>query len=119
MSVAAYVGLGACTLSLVLVAAFAIALFVRAKQVVKRAQTLQSHPTVAALRQAPLIGERLQAVGSGVEQARANIAATAESIAFIVSSAARIGLSVDRVAFATKLFLSTFLPTLAGSMADE
>jgi hypothetical protein len=119
MSVAAYASLGACTFSIVLIAACAIALVVGVKKLAKRAQTLASHPTVAALGRLPRIAERFKAVGPGVERARSNVAAAAESLAFFASSAARIGLNVDRGAFATKLFLSTFLPTLAGSMADE
>ncbi len=84
----------------------------------RRAKELQGHPALIALRAAPTVAERLK----GLPERLAEITARAERIGIatteLIGTSAVLRLQVDRVGFATRLLLETFVPTLRGSMAD-
>ncbi len=91
----------------------------RASALAKRARALSSHPTLIAFQSAQTVGEQLRGVAQKLNDSQGRIGRIGASIADIAASAALLGLSVDRVAFATLLFLRTFVPTLQGSMSDD
>jgi hypothetical protein len=104
---------------LLVLAIGALAVGLRAAAVAKRARKLETHPTLVAARRMPEIIARLNAAKEGFAAASERGRGISENVAKILSSLAVLGLNVDRVAFATKLFLTTFVPTLAGSMGDD
>lgn len=118
MSVAALTGLSVCLAALVFVFIAAIWLGLRATRLAKRVHALESHPTLVVLRSAGNARDRLHGVGQEIAASRERLRRIGTSLAQIAASAALLDLSIDRVAFATRLFLQTFLPTLRGSMRD-
>jgi len=96
-------------LSLALVGAGAIVTGLRISALNKRARRLESHPTLAAARRFSSVAASLDGVGERFAIAGDRLARIGESSAQIASAGALLGLNVDRVAFATRLFLSTFV----------
>ncbi|MDQ6766679.1 MAG: hypothetical protein M3Z41_02625 [Candidatus Eremiobacteraeota bacterium] len=101
-----------------LLAAAAISVFLRARALQRRVQTLKEHPTLGALRKAQTLADRLHDLPATVAAIRARSTHIAEAVAELLATSAVLDLEVDRVSFATKLLLQTFVPTLRGSMAD-
>lgn len=102
----------------VLLAATAVPLFLRARALQRRLQTLKEHPTLRALRKAQTLADRLHDLPATLAAIRARSTRIAEAVAELLAASAVLDLEVDRVSFATKLLLQTFVPTLRGSMAD-
>lgn len=84
----------------------------------RRAKELQVHPTVIALRAAPAVAERLQGLPERLEEISARVERIGIATTELSGTSAVLRLQVDRVGFATRLLLETFVPTLRGSMAD-
>lgn len=118
MSAAAIVGLSICAAALLGTLTAILVLALRASALAKRARALGAHPTLIALRRAKTVGEQLQDVTQKLSDSQERLGRIGASVADIAASAALLGLNVDRVAFATRLFLRTFLPMLSGSMAN-
>lgn len=119
MSPAEIFALIAFALSLALVGVGAIVTGLRISALNKRARRLESHPTLAAGRRFSSVAARFSGVGERFAIAGDRLARIGESSAQIASAAAVLGLNVDRVAFATRLLLSTFMPAMAGVMAER
>ena len=119
MSAAAIVGLSICAAATLGTLAAILMFGLRASALAKRASALGSHPTLVALQRAQKVSEQLQNVTQKLSDSRERFGRIGASLADIAASAALLELNVDRVAFATNLFLQTFVPTLVGSMADE
>jgi hypothetical protein len=84
----------------------------------KRSKALQTHRTLVALRSVQGLGTTMQGMPARLDGISARSERIAESVGALLASSAMLRLQVDRVSFATRLFLETFVPTLRGSMAD-
>ena len=84
----------------------------------RRSKNLQRHPTLVALRAASTVGDRLDGLQPRLEEIRARSERIAAAITELIGTSAVLRLQVDRISFATRLLLETFVPTLRGSMAD-
>lgn len=119
MSPASIAGLSVCAAAFLGTLTAIVVLGPRASALGRRARALGSHPTLIALRKAQSVGEQFQGVAQKLSDSQERVGRIGLRLADIAASAALLGLSVDRVAFATLLFLRTFVPTLQGSMADD
>lgn len=118
MSIYAAICLGMLAVALVIVAVTAMPVLRKLQANRRGLAVIQTHPTLVALRQAQAIGDRVSGLKTSVDEIRARTLRIAQSAARIVSASAQLQLEVDRVSFATRLMLQTFVPTLRGSMAD-
>jgi hypothetical protein len=110
--------LGMSAAAVVIVLAAAIILLRTALRTKRASDAIQAHPTIVALKGAQAIGDQLRGLGDQVARIRVQGMHIAQSMAQISAAAALLDLEVDRVSFATRLLLKTFIPTLRGSMAD-
>ena len=104
--------------SLILILASGVPVAIRAQRAQRRARKLGQHPTLIALRSLETSMEQLRGLQPRIEEIRARSARIAQDAVELAATSGALGLQVDRVAFATRLLLSTFVPTLRGSMAD-
>jgi len=95
-----------------------ISLIVRLSNLNRRLQAAQNHPTLRAIRAAQGLDTRINAVRSRAEAVAARSARVREATEQIVDTYSLYGLQVERISFATRLLLQTFVPTLRGSMSD-
>lgn len=110
------VGLGLLCVSVVFIAAGTIVLALKSAAIGRRTLLIESHPTILALRHAGVISASLAHVPGRIQQSVQRFAKIANSLASIGSSAAVVSLNIERVAFATRMLLQTFVPTLRGAM---
>jgi hypothetical protein len=104
--------------SFAIIAAALIPLAMRVNVVVGRVRALMEHPTLVAFRETQALGERMRAIQAPLEEIRARSARIAEVSAQLLASSGMLRLQVDRISFATRLMLETFVPRLRGSMVD-
>ena len=104
--------------SLAVLGATGIPVLRRALATQRRMRALQDHPTLLALLQAQNAQSVVTDVQAKVEMIRSRSVRIGEAIGELLATSALLRLQVDRVSFATKLLLQTFVPTLRGSMSD-
>ena len=84
----------------------------------RRARAFEQHPTLVALRESAALGDKLRGLQGSLVEIRARSARIAEATADLIATSGMLRLQVDRISFATRLLLGTFVPTLRGSMSD-
>jgi hypothetical protein len=104
--------------AIVVVGVSAFSVLRRALVLRRRSKELQGHPTVIALRAANTLAEPLQGLPKRLQEISERVERIVEAATELIGTSAVLRLQVDRVGFATRLLLETFVPTLRGSMAD-
>jgi len=104
--------------SLAIIAVTLIPFAMRIGVAVRRVRTLTQHPTLVALREVQALAERMREIQAPLDDIRERSARIAEASAQLLASSGMLRLQVDRISFATRLMLQTFVPRLRGSMAD-
>jgi hypothetical protein len=118
VSWATIAGLAACLGAALFVLGGLIWVALRAVALVKRAKALEVHPSVRALNSLGNEAASLGVAASKLGAMQNRFDDIADHVAEIAAAAAMMNLSIDRVAFATRLLLQTFVPTLAGIVSD-
>jgi hypothetical protein len=104
--------------SLVVLAVTGIPVLGRLLVLRKRSKALQTHRTLIALRSAQRLSTTMQGMPARLDAISERSERIGEAVGALLASSAMLRLQVDRVSFATRLFLETFVPTLRGSMVD-
>jgi hypothetical protein len=112
----AFLAMLAAAIAVVGVSAFSV--LRRALVLRRRSKGLQRHPTVIALRAARTLAEPLQGLPQRLSEISERVERIVDATTELIGTSAVLRLQVDRVGFATRLLLETFVPTLRGSMAD-
>ena len=118
MSIFLIAFLASLAMALVVLGVSGAAVFRRVLLLHRRSKRLQRHPTLIALRAARTVGGKLDGLQPRLEEIGARWERIAASTAELMGTSALLRLQVDRIGFATRLLLDTFVPTLRGSMAD-
>jgi hypothetical protein len=118
MNLYAEIFVGTLVAAIVIVAVSAFGVLRATLRTKRLSDAVAAHPTLATLRRAQAISAQLSGLQAQVAQIRARSSRIAESAAQLTAVSAIFGLEVDRISFATRLLLGTFIPTLRGSMAD-
>jgi len=114
--VIAFFSMAAAAIVVVGVSAFSV--LRRALSLRRRAKELQGHPTVIAFRAAHTLAEPLRGLPQRLQEISKRVERIAAAATELIGTSAVLRLQVDRIGFATRLLLETFVPTLRGSMAD-
>jgi hypothetical protein len=107
MSTPAIIGLSLLIAAIVFALLAALVLGSRAARIGKRASAIGQHPTLLALRQFQDQAAKLTGALSQLQGLGGRFAAIANKVVELSAAAGSLDLNIDRVAFATRLFLRT------------
>jgi hypothetical protein len=108
VSVETLAGLCAIAASLVFILAAMLALGLRAARIAQRARRLREHPVALALPRFEAAAQELGAAAARLATMRQRFEDLARSARRLSAAAGSLDLSVDRLAFATRLVLHMF-----------